>query len=180
MSWASRYPAGRLAAPTDAWASRFGELAGGLRRALGTAWEIEHVGSTSVPGLVAKPVIDLVVHVPDGLHWCDASEPLVQAGWTPPRALGDHAVTFRLVDGVRSAIGHLFTHEQWAEAHVRLFAEWLRAHRADRDAYAVLKRDLVARGIWDGDYTSSKGAFVLAVVNRARGARGLPPVTGPL
>ena len=94
--------------------------------------------------------------------------------------VGDHWATFLLIDKVRSAIGHIFTPELWSEAHVRLFAEWLRTHPADRDSYADLKRTLVERGAWGSDYTTAKGAFVLEVVNRARAARGLPSVNGPL
>lgn len=94
--------------------------------------------------------------------------------------VGDHWGTFLLIDEVRAAIGHIFTSEQWPEAHVRLFAEWLRTHPADRDGYADLKRALVEGGAWGSDYTTAKGAFVLEVVNRARAARGLPSLSGPL
>jgi GrpB-like predicted nucleotidyltransferase (UPF0157 family) len=180
MSVVDRYPPERLVAPDAAWGRRYADIAAGLRRALGPDWVMEHVGSTSVPGLVAKPVIDLALRRPEGCHVADATAPLEAAGWTAPVVTGDHWATFLLVADVRSAIGHIFTFEQWPEAHVRLFADWLRAHSADRDSYAELKRTLVARGIWGSDYTRAKGEFVLEVVNRARAERGLPLVQGPL
>ena len=141
---------------------------------------MEHVGSTSVPGLVAKPVIDLALRLPDGCHVHDASASLAQAGWTEPVAIGEHWATFLLIDTVRSAIGHIFRPEQWPEAHIRLFAEWLRTHGADRDRYAALKRTLVEQSIWGSEYTSAKEEFVLEIVNRERAARGLPLLTGQL
>ena len=163
-----------------AWASRYAEISAGLRQALGPGWAVEHVGSTSVPGLVAKPVIDVALRLPNGCDVDDASASLVWAGWTEPVAVGDHWATFLLIDGVRSGIGHVFGPEQWSEAHVRLFAAWLRTHGADRDGYAGLKTTLVEQGIWGSEYTSAKGEFVLKIVNRARAARGLPLLTGQL
>lgn len=151
-----------------------------LTSAPGPSWVVEHVGSTSVPGLAAKPVIDLALRRPDGWSADDVALALTDAGWTRPVAVGDHTATFLLLDGVRSAIGHVFTAQQWPQAHVRLFAQWLREHPADRDAYGELKRTLVAAGVWGSPYTTAKGAFVLDVVNRARRAGGLPPVSGPL
>ncbi|GGU38078.1 GrpB family protein [Nocardioides albus] len=74
------------------------------------------------------------------------------------------------------AILHLFTTDQWPTAHLRLFANWLRSHDADRDAYASLKSGLVGSGVWGSEYTVAKRAFVNDVVNRARAARGLGAV----
>lgn len=180
MRSAGRYPVERLVSPDPAWQCRYEETSAGLRQALGPGWVTEHVGSTSVPGLVAKPVIDIALRLPEGGRVADATAPLVRAGWTAPVVTGDHWATFLLVEDVRSAIGHIFTSEQWPAAHVRLFAHWLRTHPADRDRYAELKTALVARGVWGSDYTTGKAAFVLDVVNRARRERGLPPLDGPL
>ena len=91
--------------------------------------------------------------------------------------LGDHEAIFLLGDGVRLAIAHLFTTEQWPDAHLRLFSNWLRAHDADRDAYADLKQELVIAGVWGSDYTRAKAKFVEDTVNRARTVRGLHPIT---
>jgi GrpB-like predicted nucleotidyltransferase (UPF0157 family) len=175
-----KYPAERLAAPDAAWPTRYAELWARLRRALGPGWVMEHVGATSVPGLIAKPVIDMALRLPPDRLLAEVCPSLVRAGWTAPVAVGDHWATFWLTGEVRSAIGHIFTAEQWPEAHVRLFADWLRTHPADRDRYADLKTALVARGTWGSDYTAAKGAFVLEMVNKARGARGRPPLSAPL
>lgn len=181
VTWSSRYPSEQLVPYSGRWPDQYADLADDLGRALGPAWEIEHVGSTSVPGLAAKPVIDMAVRIPDGVNLYACAELFTGVQWTAPRELGDHAASFFLVDGVRRAIAHAFTAEQWTEAHVRLFSEWLRSHPIDRDRYGALKSGLVRNGSWQGGrYTTAKAAFVLEIVNRARGARGLQPVTGPL
>lgn len=147
-----------------------------MQAALGVDWKVEHVGSTSIPGLSAKPVIDLAIGQPPGHDISDSIETLLDLGWTEPIALGDHQVTFMLDGTVRVAIAHVFSHEHWDCAHVRLFADGLRTHVEDRDEYERLKDGLVADGVWGSEYTRGKAEFVLGVVNRARTRRGLPPV----
>ena len=82
-----------------------------LHAILGRDWLTEHVGSTSVPGLLAKPVIDIAVRVPAGTSRVEATGLFDRTGWTTPAALGDHLATFLLTDGVRTGIGHILTHE---------------------------------------------------------------------
>lgn len=147
---------------------------------LGDRWAIEHVGSTSVPGLAAKPVIDLALRLPAGFSLDEAADVLLAAGWSRPIVVGDHWATFHPAAGPRSAIGHIFGAEQWAEAHVRLFAQWLREHPDDRRRYESLKRELIARDVQSSDYTDGKREFVHRIVDQARATRGLPPVDCPL
>lgn len=142
-------------------------------RDLGGDWLVEHVGSTSVPLLPAKPVIDLGLRMPACVGPRDVQATFSALGWTDLEAIGDHYAVFLLDDGVRQGIGHLFTAEQWPTAHVRLFAKWLRAHPKDREAYSALKTGLVSAGAWGQDYTNAKTEFVRGVVNRARLAAGL-------
>lgn len=164
-------------APTPKWSDEYAVLSARLTERLGSEFCIEHVGSTSVPGLVAKPVIDLAVRVPSGRTVTSTGSELRELGWTDPIPIGAHHATF-LQDGrgLRRAIAHLFTAEQWEEAHVRLFAGWLRRHPVDRDRYARLKQGLVESGVWGSDYTIAKRAFVQEIVNQARSEVGLGPV----
>lgn len=158
------------------WVDRYALLAAELHRCLGPGWQIEHVGSTSVPGLVAKPVIDLALRLPEGEALTEWQPVLVGAGWSEVAEVGDHWATFLLEGGVRTAIGHIFTSAQWTEAHLRFFCDWLRTHENDVVRYADLKRGLVAGGSWGSEYTGAKSEFVREIVNRARAARGLGPV----
>ena len=110
-----------------AWAGRYAYLAGLLARELGPGWEIEHVGSTSVPGLLAKPVIDLALRLPSGENPADWAEVFHRLGWDGPAELGTHQAYVQHEGDIRVAIAHVFTAHAWPHAHVRLFAEWLRA-----------------------------------------------------
>ena len=176
MSWQQRYPVDRLVPYDATWVERYGELIRPLVTALGPDWAFEHVGSTSVPGLSAKPVIDVAIAPPPDRHLAKFTATIRDLGWSQPITLGDHDAIFVLDGTVRVAIGHVFTRVQWPSAHVRLFAHWLRLHASDRDEYARLKAGLVADGVWGSDYTQGKAQFVLRVVNQARASRGLPAV----
>ncbi|MEO7059872.1 MAG: GrpB family protein [Lapillicoccus sp.] len=180
MTRADKYPAVRLVPYDPGWEDRYVEISTALMDFLGPGWVVEHVGSTSVPGLLAKPVIDLAVGMPEGAFLSDASGPFLRAGWTDPEAVGNHRAAHLVIDSLRAGIAHIFDASQWPDAHPRLFAEWLRTHEDERDRYASLKYSLVSQGMWGSDYTEAKTAFVLEVVNRARVARSLPPVSGPL
>lgn len=177
MSSESAYPPEKLVPHSSEWGARYDALAADLLRSLGPEWSIEHVGSTSVPGLVAKPVIDLAIRVPEGHRLEEHVDVFRRHGWTAPVPTGDHQALFLLDRGVRTAIAHAFTAQEWPRVHVRLFADWLRSHPDDRAAYARLKVALVGRGTWGRGYTDAKHAFVEDVVNRARAARGLEAVT---
>jgi GrpB-like predicted nucleotidyltransferase (UPF0157 family) len=180
MAWADKYPAERLVDYDPDWSQRYAQLEEELRTVLGPDWDIEHVGSTSVPGLAAKPVIDVAMRLPATGTIDGAREALAAAGWSAPVVVGDHWAAFYPPSGRRSAIGHLFTTEQWPQSHLRLFAAWLRDNDDDRQHYEELKRGLVAKGIWSGAYTNAKAEFVRQIVNRARAARGLPTLDHPL
>lgn len=84
-------------------------MASSLHAILGRDWLPEHIGSTSVPGLLAKPVIDIAVRIPAGTSRVEATGLFDRTGWTTPTALGDHLATFLLTHGVRTGIGHIFT-----------------------------------------------------------------------
>lgn len=155
-----------------AWPAKYDTLAADLRAALGPEWELEHIGSTSVPGLVAKPVIDIAVAEPANPS-SDGLPALRALGWTEPTPLAAHRAAYLVDDGTRVAIAHIFTPDQWPVAHVRLFTDWLRRHPDDRDRYAELKRRLMQDGVWGEAYTRAKHDFVQHVVDRARHERGL-------
>lgn len=180
MTSPDTYPQVRLVSYDRSWATLYTGYETRLKAHLGGAWEVEHVGSTSVPGLLAKPVIDLAIRMPQGVTPGDASQRLLSAGWSEPFRVGDHCATVFPARGVRAAIGHLFTAVQWPEAHVRLFADWLRRHDDDRDRYAALKLNLVERGVWGPEYTESKSPFVQWIVNQARAEQGLAAVNHAL
>lgn len=131
--------------------------------------EIEHIGSTAVPGLAAKPVIDIQV----GVRTLDDSVEIVSAvesigyEYVPEfeDELPDRRYFRRWVDGRRSHQVHLIerSNTEWWDRHVR-FRDWLRAHDEDRDRYAELKMNLAAVHRDDRRaYTDAKSDFIRAI-----------------
>ena len=163
-----------LAAYDPEWPRRYERLAGLVRAALGARVRLlEHVGSTSVPALIAKPKIDLVLAVPDSDDE-DAYVPdLAAAGfrlkvrepdWFQHRNLGRDDEEVNL---------HVFTEGCGEIDEMILFRDWLRANDDDRDLYARTKRELAARE-WRyvQHYSDAKAVVVGAIKGRARAARG--------
>ena len=134
--------------------------------------EVQHIGSTSVAGLPAKPVIDLLV----GVHSLDDSPALVEAvtglgyEYVPEfeGELPNRRYFRRFTDGARTHQVHLVerTDTDWWDRHVA-FRDWLREHPGDRDAYADLKRRLAAEHRDDrAAYTDAKSDFIHAIERR--------------
>ena len=129
--------------------------------------DIQHIGSTAVPGLAAKPVIDMLA----GVESMAAAEallaPLCANGYTTSAefnaALSDRKWLMRWAGGRRTHHLHIVVHggEVWAE---RLrFRDALRADAALAARYAALKAELAARHPRDREaYTEAKTAFVQA------------------
>ncbi len=151
---------------------------------LGVGESFEHIGSTSVPGLMAKACIDLQVVVselpgPDVLEQALAPTGFVPTTGSRPDSPGVHRDIPRGSEQVRDEVWRkrLFVHDidgpQAAILHVRLsaspwgryalwFRDWLRAHPDARDRYASFKADVAAEHAGDADYddyTRAKTAF---------------------
>lgn len=158
------------------WPERAGKLMAELRAALGDVIvDVEHVGSTAVEGLAAKPVIDLMAATAD-LGAVESREALL-AGLGYRRMVTDmrQRLWYRREDPATHL--HVVTAAAWPDSLERLLRDHLREHPADRAAYDRLKRDLAATHP-DGDtYTRAKTALIQRMVDDARAARGLPPVT---
>ena len=141
---------------------------------------IEHFGSTSIPGLVAKPIIDMMSPVRT------LDDPLrdrlleTELGYHRPETDFARRVLFRR-DGDAGRPGfhlHLVLDPDWPLKKELLFRDWLRDHPEAVERYADLKRSLASE---HGDdvarYTAGKTAFIQGIVTEARAARGLPPET---
>ena len=133
---------------------------------------IEHVGSTSVPGLGAKPIVDILAGLPRLADAEACIRPLAELGYHfVPEAmvdLPDDRYFERWTDGYEQGteIAHLHLTEYGApfwRDHVR-FRDRLRAQPETAAAYERLKRQLVARRTFGVAYTAAKTAFVRAVL----------------
>jgi GrpB-like predicted nucleotidyltransferase (UPF0157 family) len=136
---------------------------------------VEHIGSTAVPGLAAKPVIDIMIGLAD-FSIADSLVPRIAAlGYEYDSSFEHvfpHRRFFRKVAG-GAATHHLHVVAEggdfW-ERHV-LFRDHLRTHAETRRRYAALKREL-ARAEWESGaaYSEAKTAFIRDAESRARGA----------
>lgn len=145
-----------------AWPERYAALSRVIREALGDAVVLlEHVGSTSVPGLVAKPIIDIVLAVSDSAEELAYVKPLGAEGyvlrirepeWYEHRMLENQAADVNL---------HVFTAGCPQIERMLLFRDLLRADPAERDRYAAVKHRLAARR-WRHvqNYADAKAAVV--------------------
>ncbi len=137
------------------WPDEFSRIGGELRDALGQlAVRIDHIGSTSVPGLAAKDVIDIQVTVQDLDH--DVELALKRAGFERLEDIGhDHVPPgapatesewvkwfFRQGEGQRRANVHVRIAGRLNQRYPLLFRDYLRAHPASAEAYAQAKQAL--------------------------------------
>lgn len=159
------------------WPRRFHSESLRIRTALGTrALQIEHAGSTSVPGLPAKPIIDVVLAVADSAAESDYAPPLEDAGY-PLRIREPEWFEHRLFKGLEGGLNlHVFSAGCPEIDRMLLFRDWLRAHPEDRELYARTKRELaVHHWKFTQNYADAKTAVVEEILARARAATGAAP-----
>jgi GrpB-like predicted nucleotidyltransferase (UPF0157 family) len=159
-------------APYDpAWPSLFNRLKKQIQEALGDrVLLLEHVGSTSVPGLSAKPIIDMVMAVADSSDEASYAKPLEEKGYTL-RIREPDSYEHRLLKAPEIAGNlHVFSAGCPEIEEMVLFRDWLRNHTDDRSLYEATKRELAAR-TWKytQNYADAKSEVVQAILARARG-----------
>ncbi|GHH71709.1 hypothetical protein GCM10018793_07520 [Streptomyces sulfonofaciens] len=138
---------------------------------------IEHIGSTAVPGLAAKPVIDLMAAVHGLTHAAPHQAALADLGFHPhDNGMTDRLLYVRADGGVRSHVLHVVTLDSWPTRNQRILRDHLRAHPEEATRYAQLKREIVAAGAGPGEYARAKTALVQELTDRARAQLGLPSV----
>ncbi|MBI4675389.1 MAG: GrpB family protein [Chloroflexi bacterium] len=134
--------------------------------------QIEHIGSTAVPGLAAKPIIDILIMVYTAEDAIRAITPLVRLGYT---CYGEAEIPGRIYFDRRAYEPchlHLYVQGNPAIERHLLFRDYLRAHPDARDAYAELKRGLAEKFRNDRPtYTEAKTEFVRDIEARAREER---------
>ncbi len=160
-----------LAEPDPRWPAVFAAEAARIRAALGdSALVLEHVGSTAVPGLVARPVIDVVVAVADSADEGTYVPALEAAGWVlrlrEPWS-EEHRVLRR---SAPAADLHVFTAGSREIERLLRLRDHLRADPADRRRYETAKRRLAGR-TWRfvQDYADAKAGVVEEILGRAAG-----------
>ena len=167
-----------IADPGPAWPAQYDDLARRIRQALGwRVLQLEHVGSTAVPGLAAKPIIDIDLTVAD-------------PGREPDYVPALEIIGFRLVIREPWWYGHrvLQADEPRCNLHVfgfdspelvrhRIFRDWLRGNPEERDRYAAGKRQAASEANVGGEhvmrYNARKQQVIREIYHRAFVAAGL-------
>jgi GrpB-like predicted nucleotidyltransferase (UPF0157 family) len=167
----------RLAEYDPAWPARFAEEAARIRPALGPlATAIEHVGSTAVPGLDGKPVLDLAIAVASEADADACIAPLQALGYTYRGAYGDdprRRYYVRDVAGKRLSQIHLYILPARAWDEKLAFRDALRADPALARAYSAEKWRVAEAVGWDkAAYSIAKGPFVERVLAGLRAKPG--------
>jgi GrpB-like predicted nucleotidyltransferase (UPF0157 family) len=152
------------------WLVTFAGWRARLAAALGrAATRIDHVGSTAVPGLAAKPVIDIMISVPDTRDEPSFLPACFSTGVILRMREERHLLLWPPPANPREVHLHVCeSGSDWGRDEL-LFRDYLMADSAVRDRYSLLKRDLIAR--WHDDrraYTEAKTAFVLDTLDHAR------------
>jgi GrpB-like predicted nucleotidyltransferase (UPF0157 family) len=154
------------------WPRRYEVLRARIAPAVGDlAAEIVHVGSTSVPGLAAKPIIDLNIRLRSSADLPTVIERLASLGYRHEGDLGIVArEAFATPPGYSVHDHHLYVcAPDWAGHTDQIaFRDYLRAHPRAARAYARLKRSLAGKYRDNrGAYANAKAGFVAAVLKRA-------------
>jgi putative glutamine amidotransferase len=152
------------------WPDRYDAESARIRPALGDqVVRLDHVGSTSVPGLAAKPVVDIQVSVRSMVPRSAYVDPLVRLGyrWAIDPWTDEHEFFSRVEDGERAFHVHVCgTESEWERRHLG-FRDWLRSHPEDAAAYERLKRELAEQHPRDTyTYTDAKTSFIREIEDR--------------
>ena len=150
----------------ETWPATFQEHRRRIEDALGSvACRVDHIGSTAVPGLAAKPIVDIQVSVPEVEHEPSYLEPLLDAGYRLRVREPGHRM-------FRTPELDVYVHvcdagSGWERRHL-LLRDWLRQSDDERDAYAALKTELQKQG-WAtmNHYAEAKTALILEMTARA-------------
>lgn len=156
------------------WPRRFETLAAGIREALGDAvLDLEHVGSTSVAGLAAKDIIDMVLTVADprdeaayipALERIGYVHSVREPSWHEHRCL-------KLLDPKVNL--HVFGPDCPETIRLRMFRDWLRAHPEDRQLYEDAKRAAIPGGGHVMDYNRRKQDVIREIYDHLFRAAGM-------
>jgi GrpB-like predicted nucleotidyltransferase (UPF0157 family) len=152
------------------WPRLFNQLGTGLRTVLGNmALRIDHIGSTSIPDLDAKPIIDIQVSVVSFEPLNAFRLPLEHLGYVFRAENPDLTKRyFRESSGERRTHIHVRRWGSWSEQQTLLFRDYMRAHRHDAIRYARLKYALAA--MYKDDrvgYSAAKSPFIWEIMAKA-------------
>jgi GrpB-like predicted nucleotidyltransferase (UPF0157 family) len=167
-----------ITGPDADWPRQYNILAARIREVLGwRVLQLDHVGSTSVPGLPAKPIIDIDLTVADPGREQDYVPALEQAGfWLAIREPWWHGHRLLRAKAPRGNL-HVFGFDSPEPIRHRIFRDWLRGNPAERDRYATAKQQAASQANAAGEhvmqYNVRKQQVIREIYDRAFIAAGL-------
>ena len=160
-------------APYDlAWASQFAAARDEILSACGgLVIEVHHIGSTSIPGIAAKPIVDMMPVVRRFEDGAACVGGLRKLGYEYRGEYGIAGRHYFVRGDPRSLHAHMYTADHWEVERHLLFRDYLRTHPDERAAYEHLKRDLAKQFTHDVQaYAAAKTPFCDRIVGLARAA----------
>jgi GrpB-like predicted nucleotidyltransferase (UPF0157 family) len=156
-----------------AWQGRFRQEEGRIRAALGeAALSVEHIGSTSVPGLAAKPIVDILLVVEDSAEEATYVAALEEAGYVLRVREPDFDEHRMFRTPQKDVHVHVFSAGSKEIERYLLLRDHLRENEEDRELYARTKREL-ARRDWPSmqHYAEAKTEVIEGIIARAAARR---------
>lgn len=154
---------------TTEWGREFQTLGSALRSALAeSALRIDHIGSTSIPALAAKPIIDIQVSV-QALEPMDFRAPIESLGYVWRHDNPEKTKRyFREQPGSRRTHVHVRRAGSWHEQYALLFRDYMRRHKDACQRYEQVKRTLAAKYPSDmQSYTEAKTPIFWEIMQKA-------------
>lgn len=151
------------------WPDRFAREAAAIRGVMGNEIvELEHIGSTSVPGLPAKPTIDLLLSVDTFAPLEHYSALLAPLGYKHQPHVNDSERLFFWKGRPRTYHLHIVEYATWEHQRHLLFRDYLRMHAEVAAQYTALKRELAQRFKHNRTgYTTAKSEFINTTIEQA-------------
>lgn len=153
------------------WTKKFQREARRLKEAMPEPVKVHHIGSTSVPGLAAKPIVDMIMEV-DQIERVDKwDEHFSALGYMPKGENGILGRRFFIHGTEEKRSYHLHVYGAGNPEIMRhlAFRDYMMAHCEEAEAYATLKQELAERFTYDADqYVEGKTEFVRGIDEKAK------------
>lgn len=162
----------RVVPHDPSWSAQFRAEAEGLTALFGVEIvAIHHIDSTAIPGVSAKPIIDVLVEVREIEGIDSYNEAMIAQGYTPRGENGilGRCYYVKYAGGMRTHHIHMFQVGSAEIEHHLAFRDYMIAHSDDAQAYGRLKEELAARFPYDAQaYSEAKRLFIEETDQRAR------------
>lgn len=161
----------RVVAHDPQWSEQFEQEAEELTAIFGQEIvAVHHIGSTAIPGILAKPIIDVLVEVQDIERIDTFNQEMIERGYLPKGEFGIAGRRFFIKGAEESRSHHIHvfqTGDPEFERHLA-FRDYLRVHPEEAQAYSRLKQALARRFPHDiNGYTAGKDDFIKEIERKA-------------